>query len=234
MIFMPGIVCQGDKRLTWAKYEAVYTEVAGSSKKVKLNYARTKKASTAYTIQNGVYVLTNPSTKTAENLAAGDSIVDASTSNNSATSGATRYKVTKNSGRAWWYWAVSAVGEITTGSTMYGFKSYTQRASDGHFIFSGTPVSQKNTDSVHLYSPNSDFTQIPSAGTYSEIYYLSGSNDLWTKYLEYPQKEDNLTIDCTPYTLSPARGEYIGEVKATEGTFPTNGEKNGYWYVLLN
>lgn len=232
MIFMPGIVCQGDKRLTWAKYAVVYTEVSGTSKSFSPNYARTKKAATTYTIQNGVFVLQNSTTKTAENIAVGDYLVNVSTSNNSSTSGSTLYKVTRHSGRPWSYASNIQSVNIANGTGVYGLRSFSQNPNTGEFTLSGTYTSDTVRDNMqNLYSSSSDFTKKGTTGTFQTIYVLFDGSIM---HELSPYKSDTVTITYTPITLSGAQGAYIGEVKANEGTYPENGIKDGYWYVLLN
>lgn len=232
MIFMPGIVCQGDKRLTWAKYAVVYTEVSGASKSFSPNYARTKKVATAYTIQNGVFVLQNSTTKTAENIAVGDYLVNVSTTNNSSTSGSTLYKVTRHSGRPWTTSSRVMNVNYADGTVIYGTKIYSQNPDTGELTLSGTYTYDTVRSNMGAkYSSISDFTKMGTTGTFEKVYVLySGSN----MHEHAPYKSDTVTITYTPYTLSGAKGEYIGEVKANEGTYPENGIKDGYWYVLLN
>lgn len=233
---MPGIVCQGDKRLTWAKYAVVYTEKAGTSATVTLNYARTKKAASAYTIQNGVFVLQNSKTKTIENLAVSDFLVNISTSNNTATSGSTLYKVTKNGGRPW-IDSSSEVDVPSNNGSVYGYNSYpTRNDNDGTFKFSGSPSWRNlDTNSLSVHSNNPDFTASGvNIGPHSEYYSVHVYNgEIWCRKTT-STKETNVKITYTPITLSGAQGAYIGEVKANEGTYPENGIKDGYWYVLLN
>lgn len=236
VIFMPGIVCQGDKRLTWAKYAVDYTEKAGSSATVTLNYARTKKAASAYTIQNGTFKLTSSATKTVENFAVGDYLVNVSTSNNTSTSGSTLYKVTNNGGRLWVGSSTSQAVPAHNGY-VYGYTSTpTRNDADGTFTFSGSPSSRNvDTNYLSVYSNNPEFT---SSGvtkgphsTYYGFHVLNG--EIWCNK-NWATKDTSVKITYTPYTLSGAKGEYIGEVKANEGTYPENGIKDGYWYVLLN
>lgn len=232
MIFMPGIVCQGDKRLTWAKYAVNYTEKAGTSSNFSPNYARTKKAASAYTIQNGVFVLTNSATKTAENIAVGDYLVNVSTSNNSATNGSTLYKVTRHSGRPWTTSSRVMNVNYADGTGVYGTKIYSQNPDTGELTLSGTYTYDTVRSNMGAkYSSISDFTKMGTTGTFEKVYVLySGSN----MHEHNPYKSDTVTITYTPYTLSGAKGAYIGEVKANEGTYPENGIKDGFWYVLLN
>ena len=235
VIFMPGIVCQGDKRLTWAKYAVLYTEVAGTASSFKPNYARTKKVATAYTIENGVFKLVNAATKTAENIAVGDYLVNVTTSNNTATSGSTLCKVTGNSGRKW----VESVQQLShnydTTDAVYGYPSCKMQ-DDGTFLFSGTPTQTTlDVNSVSRYSNKSDFTYgSVTKGPHSTVYGVHAYNGNIVVNEMTASKDTNVTISYTPITLSKSQGAYIGEVKANEGTYPENGIKDGYWYVLLN
>lgn len=236
VIFMPGIVCQGDKRLTWAKYAVDYTEVAGSAKTASITYSRTKKAASAYTIQNGVFVLKSPTTKTIENLAAGDCIVNISTSNNTATSGSTLYKVTKNAERPWIMSSRDITSDYAGQSSFYGYSGHEYR-SDGTYLLKGNKLSYSinNNSNFSLRSNVPTFgTSGLTTGPHETIYYVSYDNGKLTVQEWSASKDSQATITYTPYTLSGAKGEYIGEVKANEGTYPDNGIKNGYWYVLLN
>ena len=73
-----------------------------------------------------------------------------------------------------------------------------------------------------------------TAGPHETVYYVSYYNGELTVQEWSAVKDSQATISYTPYTLSGAKGAYIGEVKANEGTYPENGIKDGYWYVLLN
>jgi hypothetical protein len=232
---MAGIVCQGDKRLTWAKYAVDYTEKAGLSATVTLNYDRTKKAASAYTIQNGTFKLTNSATKTIENLAVGDCLVNISTSNNTSTSGSTLYKVTANGGRSWIESSSSQAVPSHNGQ-VYGYSGYTMQ-SDGTFKFSGSPSWRYFDDTnnyVSVCSNNPDFNNSSvSAGPHSTIYTFMVSYGEVTCRKITATKNTSVKITYTPYTLTGNKGAYIGEVKANEGTYPDNGIKDGYWYAKL-
>lgn len=236
MIFMPGIVCQGDKRLTWAVYAVDYTEVAGSAKTASITYSRTKKAASAYTIQNGVFVLKSPTTKTIENLAVGDCLVNISTSNNTATSGSTLYKVTKNVEIPWIMSSLDITSDYVGQSSFYGYSGHEFR-SDGTYLLKGNKLSY----SINYSGNFSLFSNVPTfensglaAGPHEIIYFVRLHDGELSVKRWSASKQTQATISYTPYTLSGAKGEYIGEVKANEGTYPENGIKDGFWYVLLN
>ena len=157
VIFMPGIVCQGDKRLTWAKYAVVYTEVengtfstwSGALWADSFHYM-----SNAYTVSGSSFVLTDPVHRVPRNFFNEYKyLVDVKGNGSNAKSGKTLYMVE----------------EVTSEAELYEDERYTG-------------------------------------------YYAKGKT----------------------YTLSPSKGAYIGEVKASEGTYPDNGAQGGYWYVLLN
>lgn len=230
-----------------------YAEIEGTSKSFSSsNSSYTKKAASAYTIQNGKFVLTSPTTKKFSNIAAGDYLVNVSTSSNTATSGATLYKVEKveitytekktfiNSYGVW-------------GTGYYGATSITF-TSDGKIILGKAPTNYNVIfDSVYRdklwqgtgsdYYPNETFTYTP--GTYDKVYYYDDSNTVsdgsGTLDVYEVTALANYKITYTPYTLSVSstststeKGSLVETISASAESYPKDGIQGDYWYVLRN
>lgn len=92
----------GGAKYVWAVYNLAYgidESAGGTDGSVKLSSSRYKMAAKGYTISDsGTVTLTDPTKTTAANLAVGDYLVNVSTSNSTATTGDTLYKVTGVSG----------------------------------------------------------------------------------------------------------------------------------------
>lgn len=92
----------GGAKYVWAVYNLAYgidESAGGTDGNVKLSSSRYKMAAKGYTISDsGTVTLTDPTKTTAANLAVGDYLVNVSTSNSTATTGDTLYKVTGVSG----------------------------------------------------------------------------------------------------------------------------------------
>lgn len=96
----------GGAKYVWAVYNLAYSideSAGGTDGSVSLSSSRYKMAAKGYTISDsGTVTLTDPTKTTAANLAVGDYLVNVSTSNSTATTGDTLYKVTGVSG-SWNY-----------------------------------------------------------------------------------------------------------------------------------
>lgn len=92
----------GGAKYVWAVYNLAYgidESAGGTDGSVSLSSSRYKMAAKGYTISDsGTVTLTDPTKTTAANLAVGDYLVNVSTSNSTATTGDTLYKVTGVSG----------------------------------------------------------------------------------------------------------------------------------------
>lgn len=99
----------GGAKYVWAVYNLAYSideSAGGTDGSVSLSSSRYKMAAKGYTISDsGTVTLTDPTKTTAANLAVGDYLVNVSTSNSTATTGDTLYKVTGVSGS--WNYTIS-------------------------------------------------------------------------------------------------------------------------------
>lgn len=232
MIWLPGVLSQGGDKVTWGKYEIAYNEVEGTESSFEPKYARTKRVATSYTIENGVFQLVNSTTKTAENIASGDYLVDVSTSNDSKTSGSTIYKVTNNSGRPVIQTREEYSRFTDNGSaSRYGSSGF-EITSAGYYKMSSELSSFRGDGSVTRYSIEPTFTTSGSNhASYSTIYEWKSTNGSVVITELSISQGTNVTISYVPYTALRVRGEYVSDVKGAEGVYPDNGIQGDYWYV---
>ena len=254
MIWLPGFLSQGGKKYTWNRYAIAYGEKAGTAATVSRTYNKSKYASTAYTIQNGVFVLTSPVVTTFLNLKAGKYTVDMADSTNSVSKGSTLYKVTTNGGTTF-----TQIESAQTGSSLstpdeayYSCTALNFSTSTGKFS-SGTIVQKKPSE----YKVNDVFYGFGSFGSftatskYNSSIYSTGSDSAYKftitqaynsstqttfytrKTLSASPNSTSISIKYTPYSVSKTRGDLIDTVTdADPAAYPENGIQDGYWYVL--
>ena len=252
MIWLPGILSQGGKKYAWNRYAIAYGEKAGTAATVSRTYNKSKYASTAYTIQNGVFVLTNPVATTFENLTSGKRTVDIADSTNTVSSGATLYKITSKGERV--YEQSTGSGKnlndfVNTSQALKMCTSLSFNNTTGQFTlkanknvapenWSGTYYSDKQDN---LYIQNTSVTtstvykQVVTSNeyVYNEGYSSYGYQYAYTSYKITSAQSDTLSIGYTPYTISQSRGDLIDTVTdADPAAYPENGIQDGYWYVL--
>lgn len=258
MIYLPGILSQDGKKYTWERYSVNYTEKAGTAATVSRTYNKSKYASTAYTIQNGVFVLTNPVATAFENLTSGKRTVDIADSTNTVSSGATLYKITSNSGGGYTDSSSSYKTHSTTiyGSSIYGATTYTLDASTGVYTISPVKITASTTKQQWqeygksryydvVYSTNSSLkgstVEVPT--TSSTLYEFSvdeilvvdttdGTITVNGTVYRHTAARAKVNIGYTPYTATQTRGDLIDTVTDRDpAAYPENGIQDGYWYV---
>lgn len=253
MIWLPGILSQGGKKYTWNRYAIAYGEKAGTAATVRRTYNKSKYASNAYTIQNGVFVLTNPVATTFENLTSGNRTVDIADRTNAISSGATLYNITKNSGLVYSDDSTSFETHSTTINGLYvrGAEKYIFDNTNGVYKISFANF-QADVDYQQwkmygynrycdtIYSTNSYLdSSYDAPTTSSKLYAFSAgtiSNDGKTvtgnRYQHIAVGPD-VNIGYTPYTISQSKGDLIDTVTdSNPAAYPENGIQDGYWYVL--
>lgn len=254
MIWLPGILSQGGKKYTWNRYAIAYGEKAGTAATVTRTYNKSKYASNAYTIQNGVFVLTNPVATTFANLASGKYTVDMADSTNTISSGARLYKITSNSGLVYTDASSNFTTHSTTinGSYVIGAEKYTFDKSNGVYKISFRNIqADVSSQQWKLYGYNRYYDTIYSTNSYltpnsdgypttsSKLYAFSAgtiSNDGKTVTGDSYQRiavGPDINIRYTPYTISQSKGDLIDTVTDRDpAAYPENGIQDGYWYVL--
>lgn len=241
MIWLPGVLSQIDNSHLpkWAIYEIVQGAVKDSSGTASIVNTYTKRVGSGYHIDsNGMFVLDNVTTKPMSALSVGDYLVNVSnTSSSTATTGSALYRVTGVTPQAW---VVSKKAvedhDLSYMMSVDAYKSFTQRSSDGYFVLSaqdavtiGVPSME---DSVPYYSNSLDFDE-DAGGTYNKIYELYHVG--YSVYVNELTPAVSSTTDFSydTYTVSAAKGDYVGAIRAPVGTYPDDGIQDGYWYVLV-
>lgn len=254
MIWLPGMLSQGGKKYVWNRYAIAYGEKAGTAATVSRTYNKSKYASTAYTIQNGVFVLTNPVATTFENLTSGKRTVDIADSTNAVSSGATLYKITSNGGRLYTQQTGSRNGKSGFSNTSQTLRMCTSLSFDnttGQFTLNANKKEAPADWSGTYYSDKQDAlycsqTTVTSNKVYKQVvtsneYEYNAGYDSYGQVYSYSSYEitstlaNTLSIKYTPYTVSQSCGTFIDTIADIDpNAYPENGIQDGYWYVRIS
>lgn len=173
----------GGAKYVWAVYNLAYgidESAGGTDGSVSLSSSRYKMAAKGYTISDsGTVTLTDPAQTTAANLAVGDYLVNVSTSNSTATTGDTLYKVTGVSGS--WNYTIT-------------YTAYTP-ALNARGTDTGQRVESNTADDYPVDGIQGDYYYVMVRG-YGTVY-------IWDVYNYTPGWN---TVTSTPSSDNPPRG----------------------------